>query len=107
MVLREESDVEITAETKLRVCRSVKMGDTYSVPEWYLTTNFKNIQAVLGLKHREAVTRLKRELAEGPLCCLYQNGVCYGIGLEEGRGENGQEGRIQVPAEGSGDGSNV
>jgi hypothetical protein len=82
--------MELTNETKIRVCRSVKIGNDYGKPEWYLTTNFKNLQTVLGFKHRDGVERAKRELAEGGvLSLLYHNGVCYGIGLEEGR--------IQVP----------
>lgn len=74
----------INSDTKVRVLRSTKTRPTadWSAPEWYLTTKLGNVQAILGLRHEDAIKRVTLELATSPLSVIYRNGECFTLQVD-------------------------
>lgn len=73
----------ITNETKVRVCREKRSPGSREWGTnpftWYLDTNIGNLREVLGLRHRDAVERVKNELPTERVVFLYCGDVRYSV----------------------------
>lgn len=73
---------QVRNDAKVDVSRSIKVNGAYSTSEWFLTTRVKDLRELLGLRHRDAVERVKRELlSQAPLVTLYVGDARYSVGF--------------------------